>query len=69
MRSVWICSRNDAIANIAVISAASGVFATGMRWPDLAVAAIIASLNLAGAFHVIRRAKAELRSFPASGAE
>src|SRR5690606_1572828 len=41
MRSIWLCSRNDAIGNIAVIIAAAGVFATSSRWPDLIVAAII----------------------------
>lgn len=61
MRSVWLCSRNDSIANIAVIIAASGVFATNTHWPDIAVAAIIGGLNLSGAFQVIRRARAEWR--------
>lgn len=61
MRSVWLCSRNDSIANIAVIIAASGVFATNTHWPDIAVAAIIAGLNLSGAFQVIRRARQEWR--------
>ncbi|KAF0225433.1 MAG: Cation efflux [Rhodospirillaceae bacterium] len=61
MRSVWLCSRNDSIANIAVIIAASGVFLTTTHWPDIAVAAIIAGLNLSGAFQVIRRARQEWR--------
>ena len=39
-RSVWICSRNDAIGNIAVVAAALGVFDTGTAWPDIAVAAV-----------------------------
>ena len=42
MRSVWICSRNDAIGNVAVLGAALGVFGTGRAWPDLVVAAIMA---------------------------
>jgi len=46
MRSIWLCSRNDAIGNIAVMIAAAGVFATSSRWPDLLVAAIIARLEL-----------------------
>ena len=46
MRSVWICSRNDAIGNVAVLAAAVGVFGTGAAWPDLAVAGILASLAI-----------------------
>jgi Co/Zn/Cd efflux system component len=46
VRSVWLCSRNDAIGNLAVIVAASGVWATGTAWPDLIVAGIMASLFL-----------------------
>ena len=41
MRSVWICSRNDAIGNVAVVLAALGVFGTGTGWPDVIVAAIM----------------------------
>src|SRR3546814_16889234 len=44
-RSVWICSRNDAIGNIAVVAAAIGVFGTGTGWPDIVVAAILARLR------------------------
>ena len=58
--SVWICSRNDAIANIAVIFAGIGVWITGTKWPDLMVAFIIASISLSGAFQIIRQAKREL---------
>ncbi len=61
-RSVWICSRNDAIANIAVILAGLGVWYTNTRWPDLAVAIIIASLALSGSFQIIRQAKGELKN-------
>jgi len=61
MRSVWICSRNDAIGNIAVLAAASGVFATGSGWPDFTVAGIVAALALSGAFQVLRHARSELR--------
>jgi len=64
MRSVWICSRNDAIGNLAVLGAASGVFATGTGWPDLLVAAIMAGLALSGAAQIIRHARAELRVAP-----
>lgn len=62
MRSVWICSRNDAIGNLAVLGAASGVFATGSGWPDFAVAGVMAALALSGAAQVLRHALAELRS-------
>lgn len=61
MRSIWLCSRNDAIGNIAVMMAASGVFITATGWPDIAVAAIIAGLNITAAFQVFHQARAELR--------
>ena len=61
MRSVWLCSRNDAIGNVAVALAALGVFGTGAAWPDLVVAAGMAGLALSGAWSVIRQARAELR--------
>ncbi len=61
MRSVWLCSRNDVIGNVAVLLAASGVFVTNTGWPDIAVATIMAALALWGAVQVIRQARAELR--------
>ena len=61
-RSVWICSRNDALANIAVLLAALGVFGTGNGWPDIAVAVLIAGLGLSGAWRIIGEALRELRS-------
>ena len=61
-RSVWICSRNDAIGNLAVVVAALGVFGTGTGWPDIAVAAILASLGITGGYQIIRQALGELRS-------
>jgi Co/Zn/Cd efflux system component len=60
MRSVWLCTRNDVIANIAVLVAAAGVFGTGTVWPDVAVAAILALLGLSSGRIVIRQARAEL---------
>ena len=60
MRSVWLCTRNDAIGNIAVIGAALGVFGTGSRWPDLAVAGVMAGLALFAGVSVLRHARAEL---------
>ncbi len=61
MRSVWLCTRNDAIGNLAVVAAASGVFATGSNWPDLAVAAIMAGLALYASVLVIAHARSEWR--------
>lgn len=61
MRSVWLCSRNDVIGNAAVVLAATGVFATTAGWPDIAVAAIMATLALTGAVQIVRHAMAELR--------
>ena len=60
MRSVWICSRNDAIGNVAVMLAALGVFGTGAAWPDLIVAALMALLALSGGLQIVRQARTEL---------
>lgn len=65
MRSVWICSRNDAIGNIAVMAAALGVFGTGTAWPDLIVAAILALLGISGGIQIVQQAQRELRSVAA----
>jgi Co/Zn/Cd efflux system component len=65
MRSVWLCSRNDAIGNLAVMAAALGVFGTGSSWPDLAVAAVMGVLALTAARSVIQQARSELRPVPA----
>jgi len=62
MRSVWLCTRNDAIGNVAVILAASGVFATGTMWPDLAVGVLLAGLALLAAVSIVRQATAEIMS-------
>lgn len=61
MRSAWICSRNDAIGNIAVLVAAAGVFGTGTGWPDVIVATIMSGLALSGGWQVVRRSLSELR--------
>jgi cation diffusion facilitator family transporter len=61
MRSVWLCSRNDAIGNVAVMAAALGVFGTGSAWPDLAVAAVMGFLALSAGWSVVRQASRELR--------
>jgi len=60
MQSIWLCSRNDAIGNIAVVLAAFGVFGTGTAWPDLLVAMVMAFLALTAAWRVYRLARAEL---------
>lgn len=64
MRSVWICSRNDAIGNIAVAVAALGVLGTGSAWPDLVVAIGMALLALSGAWTIAGHALQELRPAP-----
>jgi Co/Zn/Cd efflux system component len=65
MRSAWICTRNDVLGNLAVLFAALGVFGTNTGWPDVIVAAIMASLALQGSWVVIRQGFGELRSVPA----
>ena len=60
VRSVWLCSRNDAIGNLAVVLAAGGVWATSTAWPDLIVAGIMASLFLYSAIGIVRQASGEL---------
>lgn len=62
MRSVWLCSRNDAIGNAAVMLAALGVVGTGTAWPDLIVAAGMGLLGLSAARQVITQARSELAS-------
>lgn len=60
MRSVWLCSRNDAIGNLAVMAAALGVFGTQRAWPDLLVASIMAALALSSGWQVLQQARHEL---------
>ncbi len=60
MRSVWLCTRNDALGNLAVMAAALGVFGTGSAWPDLAVAAVMAGLAITAGLSVLRDARREL---------
>ena len=69
MRSAWICTRNDVLGNLAVLVAAAGVFGTGTGWPDVIVAAIMASLALQGAWLVIRQSLNELRQGSLAPAE
>lgn len=60
MQSVWICSRNDAIGNVAVMCAAAGVWFMSSAWPDVVVALGMALLTLTGATQIIRSALREL---------
>jgi len=60
MRSVWLCTRNDAIGNVAVMLAALGVFGTGAGWPDFLVASVMGILGLSAAYAVIRQARLEM---------
>lgn len=62
VRSVWLCSRNDAIGNVAVIAAAGAVALTGTAWPDLLVAAVLAGLFSWSALHIVRQALDERRA-------
>jgi cation diffusion facilitator family transporter len=61
VRSVWLCSRNDAIGNIAVMLAAGAVWLTGTKWPDLIVAALMAGLFLTSSTQILRQSLHEMR--------
>jgi len=61
VRSVWLCSRNDAIGNVAVMFAALGVWGTSSGWPDLIVAAVMAGLFLTSAYQIMYQALKERR--------
>jgi Co/Zn/Cd efflux system component len=67
MRSVWLCSRNDALSNLAVMLAAFGVFGTGSAWPDLAVAGVMAALAISAGVSVVRQARGELGGLQVHG--
>jgi Co/Zn/Cd efflux system component len=69
MRSAWLCSRNDAIGNLAVLAAALGVFGTATVWPDLIVGAVMAALALSASFTILRQAWGEWRSSAITPAE
>jgi Co/Zn/Cd efflux system component len=68
MHSVWICSRNDALGNVAVMLAAMGVFGTGTGWPDVIVATLMGGLSLWGGWQIVNHARAELRAESAAHA-
>src|SRR3990167_92180 len=61
MRSVWLCSRNDIIANVSVLLAALEVWRLQAAWPDILVGALICAVFLRSAFAVAREARDELR--------
>jgi Co/Zn/Cd efflux system component len=62
VRSVWLCSRNDALGNVAVMIAAAGVWGAASKWPDLIVAAIMACLFLWSSVQILRQSVRELRT-------
>jgi Co/Zn/Cd efflux system component len=62
VRSVWLCSRNDAIGNVVVMIAALGVWSTATAWPDLAVATLMAGLFLSSSVQILRQAWQEYRT-------
>ena len=64
MSSVWECSRNDIAANLAVLVAAGGVWATGSGWPDLVVAVGLVALFLRSSSRVLLAARAQLHAAP-----
>jgi len=64
VRSVWVCSRNDMIGNVAVMIAALGVWVTATAWPDLLVAAIMAAVFLTSSTQILRQAWTEYRAAP-----
>ncbi len=66
MRSVWLCTRNDMIGNVAVLLAAVGVFGTGSGWPDILVAAIMGTLALTASASVVAQSRRELATAGAS---
>lgn len=60
MQSVWLCSRNDAIGNVAVVLAAGAVYYLKKPWPDLLVAALMAYLAINASVKIIKLALVEL---------
>ncbi|MGE0725985.1 MAG: cation transporter [Alphaproteobacteria bacterium] len=68
VRSVWLCSRNDAIGNVAVMLAALGVWGTATGWPDLIVAGLMAALFLSSSVQILRRSLHELGGAPSAPA-
>ncbi len=69
VRSVWLCSRNDAVGNVAVMVAALGVWGTATAWPDLIVAALMGALFLSSAWQILQQALAERKHAAAREAD
>ena len=69
LRAVWLCSRNDAIGNLAVLAAAAGVVLSGTAWPDLAVGLAMAALAVWAGLSVMRQARNELDGARPAAAE
>lgn len=69
MRSIWLCTRNDVIGNLAVVLAALGVFGTGTAWPDIIVALVMAGFALQGAWVAVQAGRAELKEIRAEKAQ
>jgi Co/Zn/Cd efflux system component len=69
LRAVWLCSRNDAIGNLAVLAAAAGVVLSGTAWPDLAVGLAMAALAVWAGLSVMRQARDELEGARPAAAE
>jgi Co/Zn/Cd efflux system component len=67
--SVWLCTRNDALINLAVIAAGAGAWLSGGHWPDIVVAVIVAALALSAALRITRQARAEMRATTIAPAE
>jgi Co/Zn/Cd efflux system component len=61
MSSVWECSRNDIVANLAVFAAAGAVWLFNSGWPDIAIASALVAFLLRSALRVLAAARAELR--------
>ena len=62
MRSAWLCSRNDVLANLGVLAAAGGVAWTNSHWPDLAAGVIIAGLILQSSLGIFKDARLEIKN-------
>lgn len=65
MSSVWLCSRNDIVANVSVLLAAFGVWLSGSGWPDILVGLALSALFLRSALFVLRASVTELRAINA----
>ena len=69
VRSLWICSRNDAIGKVAVVGAAGAVWQTGSGWRNVIVATALAAVFLRGAVVIAGQGRAEIRALEIAAAE